>query len=159
MIKNVRKKFLGLVMTLTILSMVSISVCALMYSDSFYNSISWTWEYNAPATDSYNCLGYATGSMDYEWPWGASNPTSAQVDSYFNDGIWYNYTSHPYGSPYQPKIISYGSSSSIKHFSKVPVGASGYCIAKWGPAERFKHYSWSPYYSSSVYGSAVRIYN
>lgn len=52
------------------------------YPDSFYDSISWTWYYSAPYTTSYNCLGYATGSMTWECPssWG-SGAAQAQVET------------------------------------------------------------------------------
>jgi len=145
--------FLSLALTLT--------VSALYYPTTFYTNRSWTYQYAGTYTSSYNCLGYATGSMRWEWPWGASNPTSANVTTYLSNT--YGLTSFSWGTPYQPKIISYGTSSGITHFSKVPTGASGYCYAKWGQLELFKHNSLNPYnvgYDSwgSYYGSLVLLY-
>lgn len=126
----------------------AISVYGLVYPDSWYNERCWTWYYSAPATPSYNCLGYATGSMTWEWPWGASNPTSSQVDTYLatlgykTTGTW-------------AYIISYGSSSAIKHFSKVT--GTEWCRAKWGQLERFNHGNWDPYVSW-FYGPKVKLY-
>lgn len=129
-----------------------IEVKALYYPDSFYDSISWTWYYSAPYTTSYNCLGYATGSMTWEWPssWG-SGATQAQVDSYLA-GLGYN-TNHDW----YPQIVSYGSSSNyITHFSKVT--GDVWVRAKWGSLERFNHGNWNPYYADSLYGLQRRIY-
>ena len=127
------------------------TVFALTKPDSFYNGISWTWQYSAKATSSYNCLGYATGSMTWEWPWGSSNPTSSQVTTYLKKK---GYTK----SDKYPHIISYGTSSSkITHFSKVT--GTEWCRAKWGSLERFNHHSYDPYYHNSIYGKKIAIYS
>jgi hypothetical protein len=142
------KKLLIVLLVSTMLNLGAVSAYALYNPDSFYNNISWTWYYNAPYTNSYNCLGYATGSMTWEWPWGG-NPTSSAVDSYLaslgysTSGQW-------------AYIISYGSTSAIKHFSKVT--GEVWCRAKWGGLERFDHGSWNPYYAASVYGPKVQQY-
>lgn len=143
------RKIALLVLSLTTFLLSSVTAFALVMPDSFYDGISWTWSYSAEATDSYNCLGYATGSMTWEWPWGYSNPSGSQVTSYLSDkgystsGNW-------------AQIVSYGSSSSITHFSKVT--GTEWCRAKWGSLERFNHNSWDPYYHDSVYGPQVQIY-
>jgi hypothetical protein len=142
-----RKKIV--ILTICLLGMAMIAMYALYYPDSFYDNISWTWYYSAPYTSSYNCLGYATGSMTWEWPWGYYNPTTSQVNSYLagkgysTSGSW-------------PRIISYGSYYSITHFSKVT--GTSWCRAKWGGLERFNHGSWDPYYASSIYGPKVKQY-
>jgi hypothetical protein len=118
---------------------------ALVYPDSFYDNISWTWYYADAATSLYNCLGYATGNRTWEWPssWG-STATKAQVDSYLST-LGYR------PSAYDPFILAYGSSqNSITHFSKVT--GLQWCRAKWGSLELFNHGSHDPYYSSSSYG-------
>ncbi len=51
------------------LTSISSAAFALVNPNSFYDSISWTWSYSDVATTSYNCLGYATGSMTWEWAW------------------------------------------------------------------------------------------
>lgn len=70
---NTKKILIITILFLSTLLFTSTTVNALTYDDSFYDSISWTWSYSAPATTSYNCLGYATGSMTWEWPsnWGS----------------------------------------------------------------------------------------
>ncbi|MFZ5641752.1 MAG: DUF7689 domain-containing protein [Bacillota bacterium] len=54
-----------------------------------------------------------------------------------------------------PTIISYGTASSITHFSKVV--DSTVTRAKWGHLERLTSGSWDPYYTSS-YGHPVSKY-
>lgn len=134
------------IMVLGILLFLSQEVKALTYDDSFYDSISWNWSYSAPATTSYNCLGYATGSMTWEWPsnWG-TGATKAQVDSYLAT-LGYR------TSIYDPFILAYGPNENyIVHFSKVT--GTSWCRAKWGQLERFNHGSYDPYYHDSVYGA------
>ena len=143
------KKTVQIFLLIFLLAVSSIGIYALVMPDSFYDSISWTWYYSAAATSSYNCLGYATGSMTWEWPWGSTNPTYSQVDSYLSS-LGYS-TSGSWES-----IIAYGSLSGITHFSKVT--GTSWCRAKWGSLERFNHNSWDPYYANSVYGPQVRIY-
>lgn len=127
----------------------SVTVFALVHPDSFYDEISWTWSYSAEATQAYNCLGYATGSMTWEWPWGSKCPTSKAVDEYLSEkgyatsGRW-------------PQIISYGWTDDVRHFSKVT--GSEWCRAKWGGLERFNHHSFDPYYHNSGYGPQLQIY-
>lgn len=147
--KNKIKKISFIVLSLTTFLISSVTVLALVEPDSFYDSISWTWSYSAEATTSYNCLGYATGSMTWEWPWGYSNPTSSQVDSYLSEKGYATSGNWAY-------IVSYGSTSNITHFSKVT--GTEWSRAKWGSLERFNHNSWDPYYHDSVYGPQVQIY-
>lgn len=150
MIRKLRKS-LSLLICLAAIMTVGITANALYYPDSFYDDISWTWYYSATYTNSYNCLGYATGSMTWEWPsaWG-SVATQSEVDSYMS-GLGYSTTSG------ETKIISYGpGSNDIAHFSKVT--GTSWCRAKWGGLERFNHNSYDPYYSSSIYGSKQRYY-
>lgn len=143
------KKIVCILLGIVTVSLSSVTAFALTQPDSFYDSIAWTWEYSGPATSSYNCLGYATGSMTWEWAWGASNPSSSKVTTYLKNkgystsGNW-------------AQIVSYGTSSAVTHFSKVT--GTSWCRAKWGSLERFNHASWDPYYSNSVYGSKVKVY-
>ncbi|WP_460977788.1 DUF7689 domain-containing protein [Paenibacillus sp. MAH-36] len=108
------------------------------------------------ATSQYNCLAYALGNYSsWVWPWGSNNPTSTQVDTYlYGKGF---ITSKPIDSydvaAYE--IISYGSSSSITHFSRIAAG--GYSNAKWGQLERLQSYGWQPY-KPTPYGPGVRKY-
>lgn len=159
-----KKKFKFILFTLITVFGISISTSGytLVMPKSFYDAISWTYTYDAPATGgpgtpgAYNCLGYATGSMQWEWPWGGNNPTKSQVDTYLGNQI-YGYKSALYGTPIaNPLIIAYGSTSQIVHFSKVT--SYGNCTAKWGTYERFVHGSLDPYYSTSPYGSAAVTY-
>jgi hypothetical protein len=143
------RKILYAVLITVLVAILSISAFGLVYPDSFYNSISWTWYYNSPATSSYNCLGYATGSMTWEWPWGTVNPTLSQVTAYLGPKGYKTTGTWAY-------ILAYGSSSSIAHFSKVT--GTSWCRAKWGQLELFDHGSWDPYYATSVYGPLVQRY-
>lgn len=141
----------AVVVSLAILLASPSAASALYYPTAYYNSIAWTWAYDATWTSLYNCLGYATGSMIWEWPWGG-NPPSSTVDSYLASK---GYVKSYY--PYQPRIISYGTTSGIRHFSRVPAGTSNTSVAKWGGLERMKSASRDPYYSSS-YGYWVAMY-
>lgn len=148
--KNTKKNIITMITAVVIVISSTITASALTMPDSFYDGISWTWYYSDVATTDYNCLGFATGSMVWEWPWGADNPTDSQVTSYLS-GKGYK-TSGKW-----PQILSYGSSSSnIVHFSKVT--GEVWCRAKWGSLEKFNHGSYDPYYHNSVYGSLVRKY-
>lgn len=134
------------IMVLSILLLASQAVSALTLPDSEYDKISWTWQYSAPATSSYNCLGYATGSMTWEWPssWG-DGATKAQVDSYMASLGYRDYI-------YDAFILAYGPDVNyITHFSKVT--GTNWCRAKWGHLERFNHASYDPYYHTSLYGA------
>lgn len=119
---------------------------SLKYDKSFYDSYSWTWYYSNKATTAYNCLGFATGSMTWEWPssWGAG-ATKAQVDSYLATKGYRPYI-------YDPFILAYGPSENyITHFSKVT--GLEWCRAKWGALELFNHGSHDPYYHDTPYGA------
>ena len=124
-----------------------VNAYSLVYPESFYNSISWTWYYADTATPTYNCLGFATGSRTWEWPssFGSSSATKAQVDSYLST-LGYR------PSTYDPFILAYGENvNSITHFSKVT--GLEWCRAKWGQLELFNRGSHDPYYHSSSYGA------
>lgn len=129
-------------------------VDALYYPTSYYDAISWIYTYDATYTTSYNCLGWATGSMVWEWPslWGSGAP-KYMVDTYLATKGY----SSTLSTNLSKRIIAYGpSSNSITHFSKV---SSGQVSAKWGSLERFKHgISMDPYYASSDYGLARGYY-
>lgn len=146
------KKAAFIVLSLVTVLLMSTTVYALVMDVSFYNGMSWTWSYNAEATGAYNCLGYATGSMTWEWPWGAQKPSSSQVSAYLASKGYTTVSS----SGNTPRIISYGWSSNITHFSLVT--GTDRCRAKWGALERFNHNSWDPYYHDSDYGPQVQIY-
>ncbi|WP_420329428.1 DUF7689 domain-containing protein [Paenibacillus gorillae] len=122
------------------------------------NNYAWL----ADADPSYNCLAYALGNTSsWIWPWGSSNPTSSQVDTYLS-GKGYS-ISRAFSSTTKGdyEIVSYGTSSNITHFSKVGaarVGSTEYSNAKWGQAERLQHLGWDPYTVNGTYGAAVRKY-
>lgn len=152
--KNAKRKLTIFILTLMTIATVASPASALVYPNSYYDNIAWTWEYNAPNTTTYNCLAYALGYTDrWVWPWGGSNPTSSQVNTYMTGQ---GYRNVGYGYPINnPLIISYGSSSAVVHFSRV----SGYnSIAKWGSLERMKSYSLNPYNPGGGYGPAVTTY-
>ena len=145
-----KKKIMISLMLVVSIAILSISAFALVKPDSFYNSISWTWHYAGPDTPSYNCLGFATGAMYWEWPWGGNNPTLSQVSSYLSGKGYRTTGTWAY-------ILAYGpSTSQITHFSKVT--GDTWCRAKWGQLELFNHGSWDPYYASSSYGSLRQRY-
>lgn len=160
MVRHNKRKSSVLVL-LIIIGIVSFSLSssALVKPIEYYNNISWTWSYDAPAGNNYNCLGYATGKMRWEWQssWGNA-ATNYQVDSYLGvrdlitKKCWYPLN----GQPYKIDIIAYGKPNKIVHFSKYT--STNKCTAKWGSLERFKHNSLDPYYANSVYGKAVRYY-
>jgi hypothetical protein len=122
-------------------------------TESYYDARSWTWSYdgNGSCTYFYNCLGHATGSRYWEWPWGATDPSSSQMTTYLQSK---GYTTN---SNYTPAIISHGYSWKIKHVSKVTGGST--CDAKWGALNLLDHGSWNPYYTDSEsYGAKVKVY-
>lgn len=144
--KKIFPKVLAVMLSLGFVISVTSVANALIYSDSYYDSISWTWYYSDKATTSYNCLGYATGSMTWEWPsyWG-DGATKSQVDSYLGTLGYRPYI-------YDPFILAYGpSQNNITHFSKVT--GTEWCRAKWGSLELFNHGSHDPYYHNSIYGA------
>lgn len=125
-------------------------VDALYYDKSYYDAISFIYSYEAPNTYDYNCLGWATGSMTWEWPsqWGEG--TSVQIISLYLNTKNYSLSSAKPNFGFT-KLLAYGpSSNKITHFAKV---ASGKVTAKWGALERFSHSTtFSPYYENSNYG-------
>ncbi|TGE35016.1 hypothetical protein E4K67_27570 [Desulfosporosinus fructosivorans] len=153
---NVKKNLAIVILSLMTVATVATPASALVKPNSFYDAVAWTWEYNAPATSTYNCLAYALGYTDrWMWAWGASNPTSSQVNYYMD--LVGGYRNVGYGTPINnPLIISYGSSSAVVHFSKVT--GSGITTAKWGELERMKSYSLNPYNPGGGYGPAVTTY-
>ena len=76
-----RKKVVFLLTVVLIIAALTMPLYALYYPDQFYSNRASSYTYNAPYTDSYNCLGYATGSMIWEWPWNpiTNKPTPANV--------------------------------------------------------------------------------
>lgn len=150
MVKKIYMKIAVLCSLVLMILAVGNTAFALVNPKSFYNSISWTWEYSAPASTKYNCLGYATGSMTWEWPW-SKEPTSEQVTKYLKKKGYI-------ASSKYPEIISYGpSKNKITHFSKVT--GKEWCRAKWGSLERFNHHSYNPYHEKSLYGKKIQIYS
>ena len=128
-------------------------VNALHMEKSYYDSISWVWTYQAPYDISYNCLGWATGSMTFEWPslWGYT-ATYTEVSNYIRAKGYYD-SGSPAILTNGTRIIAYGpSSDDITHFAKV---LNKEVTAKWGKLERFSHgQNANPYYSTSNYGMA-----
>lgn len=152
--KKLHSKFTALLLV-ALFSAMSFPLVAHAYTlthpESFYNEISWTWFYSDKATTSYNCLGFATGSMTWEWPsnWG-DGATKSQLDSYLAKKGY-----RPY--EYDPFILAYGpSSNKIVHFSKVT--GLEWCRSKWGGLELFNHGSHDPYYHNSPYGALQHKY-
>lgn len=107
--KRVFKKVAVVAITIVACLSTATTAFALYYPKAYYDKISWNYEYSGPYTNSYNCLGYATGSMKWEWPWRQSNPTNAQVTAYLKEKGYYVSDKYPH-------IISYGTSSNITHF-------------------------------------------
>lgn len=152
-VKNIKRGLFLATLALT-LAFSMTTAFALYYPDEFYSNRSWTYTYDGPTSNSYNCLGYATGSMTWEWPW-YGTPTDSQVTAYLGNK---GYTAFLNGQPYQAKIISYGTTSSVTHFSKSSQTLGSSCIAKWGGLERFQHGSWNPYNTGSDQWSSSNPY-
>lgn len=164
------KKSTGLktfILSLVTICLTSIVAYAAHITPAVANNMSWSWEYydtSGNGDESYNCLGYATGSYTWEWPWPIvqTNVYSSDVNQYLNTKYGYSnvdFSNKNVVSNSKWKIVSYGPGyNQIAHFSKVTPLNPDYCIAKWGRGERFYHYSLDPYYSSSSYGDARVIY-
>ncbi|KTD85786.1 DUF7689 domain-containing protein [Paenibacillus etheri] len=93
------------------------------------------YNYLAAATNNYNCLAYALGdTSQWVWPWGGSNPTLQQANSYMTSQM---YNPYPYSSgASNVKIIAYGTSTnSVTHFAKAE--GTNYSNAKWGGGRDF----------------------
>ncbi|MFC4770326.1 DUF7689 domain-containing protein [Effusibacillus consociatus] len=123
--------------------------------------VAYNYAWLGDATSQYNCLAYALGNYSsWVWPWGSSNPTSSQVDTYlYNKGYKYGQGMDSQNVAFY-EIISYGTSSSIGHFGRFAdtVNGTTYSNAKWGQLELLQHQGWSPYTSNGVYGDAYRKY-
>lgn len=130
---------------------------ALVYPPAFYNTIAWTWSYNAPATSKYNCLAYALGYTDrWIWPW-IGKVSSGQVNM-----TMALYGKKPCTASQKPTIICYGVSPlDVRHFSRTI--SSSATRAKWGQLERMNSASWHPYFLNSpspqtAYGTPLSYY-
>ncbi|MCB2313262.1 hypothetical protein LGL55_18355 [Clostridium tagluense] len=114
-------------------------VLSLTKPSSYYDKYSWTWHYAGSATTTYNCLAYALGYTDRKiWPWSSNIPTHAEAISYLRE------RGYDPQDGLAPKIIAYGNSNGIVHFSRY-IGSSE-SRAKWGGLELMTHYSTDPYY-------------
>lgn len=157
--KAVKKKLITAALVFTAVVGGSTSAFALSQPTSVYDSIvkvKGNYSELAGATSRYNCLAYALGNTtSWVWPWGSSNPSSSQVDSYMSSR---GYTGAAYSSSKTGmSIVSYGTSSSnITHFSKISSSSSS--DAKWGSLERLRSNGWDPYKPAGPYGYAVRMY-
>lgn len=159
--KMIKKRVVFLLTFMLIVSSISMTLGALYYPNEFYSHRVTSYTYTAPVTSSYNCLGYATGSMIWEWPWNLTyKPTPENVAFHLNATYGYNTTTVGNGT-----IISYGTSSEITHFSKA-IGLTS-VEAKWGQLERFTHSSRNCYpavnsgtdtWGSYGYGVAIAGY-
>jgi hypothetical protein len=118
--------------------------------------MAYSWTFEEQGQYECNCLAYAVGYTSiWVWPWGASLPTSSQVDTYMkmDRGYVYNVNTPTGGC----KVYSYGSPSGITHFSK-SYGSSGYgIVAKWGNYEVFSAPNTNPYKPTPC-GSIVKGY-
>lgn len=154
---NIKKSVLLLKTVCLVLIFSTITSSALTYSKQFYDNRSWTYTYDAPASANYNCLAHALGiTYTWIWPWNNSNPTDSQVTTYLNSQSYVKWTGQGTG----PRIISYGTTSTVVHFSRA---SGGGCISKWGALERFSHGSGNPYNTGwdmwgSYYGNLVSYY-
>lgn len=154
------RPMLGVVTTILFAVIIASCLCgvasAATSTTAQRNAISWTWTYNAPGYENYNCLAYALGYTDrWIWPssWGPYADLGTEVDPYLYS------RGHPWCSKTSgPRIIAYGKvSSNILHFSRILTSTT--CRAKWGRLERFNHGSWSPYYmTASSYGVPMAYY-
>lgn len=158
--EKMKKKFkiIALSLLMAVVCMPLSKVKALLRETSYYDAISWVYTYQAPYTNSYNCLGWATGSMTFEWPiiWG-EGATQTQVVNYLKAKGYYVGTA-PAVLTTSTRILAYGpSSNKITHFAKV---SNKNVTAKWGGLERFSHGQHAdPYYSTSDYGMARITFN
>lgn len=158
-----KKKFLvNLLLALVLVFGGATSALAMYYPDSFYDAIAYSWEYEGPVDDDYNCLAYAIGNTSsWVWPWGANNPNSDQVDAAMSS---WGYDAYFYGSPFAPDVISYVDDANytgtdddeVVHFAKA--FSDGTIISKWGQLELIKSDSWSPFKTSGGYGPARKVY-
>jgi len=133
----------------------SITTPASVLNTNLKTSGNYAWL--GDADPSYNCLAYVVNNYgSWVWPWGTSNPTGAQADTFIANAGW------PYAQPMNSlnvalyRVISYGTSSNIKHFALID---GDYTNAKWGQLERLQHYGWNPYTNSGFqYGEAYHKY-
>lgn len=142
--------------SIILMGVLSMAAVAMYYPNSFYDARAKTWTYEGPVDTSYNCLGYATGSMTFEWPW-RGNATTADVNNYLEK--YYNLTEYTSG-PYAVKIHAYGTTDNVVHFAK---SDGRDIIAKWGQLELISSETWDPYYSApgnetDYYGPLVASY-
>ena len=145
------KKVVSLILSLLIVGGTATVSYALVLDKSEYDALCKNYTYAGPADSSYNCLAYAVGyPTQWLWPWGESKPTDAQVTSFLSSMYGYRKV----GSPYQPMVISHGTSlSSIAHFSKAS-GSNSY--SKFGTYELFYHVGWDVFRGN--YGTLKSMY-
>jgi len=134
---------------------------ALVAPTEFYDHRSWTYTYDGPADPDYNCLAYALGLSEWECPWGENLPSDSSVTYWIE--TFHGYEKILDGQPIQPRIISYGTTDAIWHFSKSNQSLGCSCKAKWGALELFLHGSCNPYNVESdqwgsYYGYKVSSY-
>lgn len=137
---------------------------SLQSTTALRNSIAYNWSYYARGYYENNCLAYALGNTtSWIWPWGYSNPTVAQTDSYMA-GYGYAGVSPNAGGPLRTtRVYAFGSTSSVGHFAKnrnyTIVLRNDLTRAKWGHYEIFNHSNADPYKPlPDGYGPLVRRY-
>lgn len=156
MVKNVCK-FCHVIIILMLFSIAfSTTVSALVYKDTFYNDRAYNWTYDAPNTNSYNCLGYAMRTYTWLWPWPKGPVTHSMANSYFASKRYMNLGTGYYGSG--PYILAYSENGSVTHFALTKSGDESRNTAKWGVLERFIHTSRNPYKPLIHYGYYYAIY-
>jgi len=153
------------VIAIVIFSLFSIQALAASTTTAQRNAIANDWTFYAQGTETYNCLAYALGNTtSWVWPWGASNPTFSQVQTYLNGKGYAESYKVGFIGPIQPcKITCYGTTSAITHFAKYTntsnnTGWTGQVRAKWGACEIFTHSTPNPYVPTGIYGKQVAVF-
>lgn len=139
------------IVTFCIIMSITYHASALILPKSSYDALCKNYTFSSTGTAVYNCFAYSVGITNkWEWPWGASNPTIAQVDSYLKS----TYNLIPVTAPYMPKVMVHGTSGKVAHFSKATSSTVSY--SKFGQCEIFKHEGWDVFRGS--YGSLMKQY-
>jgi hypothetical protein len=137
---------------------------SLTSSTALRNQIAYNWTFYQQGYYENNCLAYALGNQtSWIWPWGGSNPTVSQVDSYMSGQ---GYTAVPpsaVGPLNTTRAYAFGATSSVGHFAKnrnyTTVLRNDLTRAKWGRYEVFNHSNANPYKPlPGGYGPLVRGY-
>lgn len=158
---KIKKRVSIICFVLAITSLLTFSASALSPSNisdtATRNYIANSWTYETRGYYENNCLAWAlNNTTDWIWPWGSSNPSVSEVDSYLAN---YGYTNQGV-QIMSERIYAYGfGSSCVTHFARGFIGPVIYPIdAKWGHYEVFYSSNTTPY-TNNVYGGQVASYS